>query len=113
MILAILFMVMFSSDVFEMEASWKEKLLGFLIHSIPALILTLVLAVAWKMEMTGGILIIIATIIMLLKFNAFTTNKGALILFVPFLLAGFLFILGQVLYHQEKNLQKEGEKAGS
>jgi predicted membrane channel-forming protein YqfA (hemolysin III family) len=111
MILAILFMVMFSFDVFEMDASWKEKLLGFLIHNIPALILTLVLAVAWKMELAGGILIVIATIIMMLKFNAFTTNKGALFIFVPFLLAGFLFILSQVLYHQEKNLQKEGQNA--
>lgn len=92
MILAILFMVMFSIDVFKMDRSFGEKIIGFLIHNIPALILTAILVVAWKKEMAGGILLIVATLVLMFKFNVFTTNKGALVIFLPFLLAGVLFI---------------------
>jgi hypothetical protein len=109
MILAVLFMVMFSTDVFEMEASWKEKLLGFLIHNIPALILALILGIAWKKELAGGILIIIATFMMMLKFNAFTSNRGALVIFVPFVVAGLLFIISHFLSRSEKDLPEKGE----
>ncbi len=92
MILAILFMVMFSIDVFEMDRSFGEKIIGFLIHNIPALILTAILVVAWKKELAGGILLIIAVLVLMLKFNALTSNKGVLVMMLPFLLAGVLFI---------------------
>lgn len=107
MILGILFMFMFSLDVFGMEAPLKEKLVGFLIHNIPVMILLLVLAISWLKELPGGLLILAASFMMMLKFNVFTTNKGAWIIFVPFVVAGLLFILSYILSATRKN--KEGE----
>jgi hypothetical protein len=92
MILAILFMVMFSFDVFEGENTFGEKLVGFLMHNIPALILTAILILAWKKELWGGFLIIIASLAFMIWFHSFTTNKASLIIMAPFLLAGILFI---------------------
>jgi hypothetical protein len=92
MILAILFMLMFSFDVFEGDSSLGNKLLGFLMHNIPVLILVLILAVAWKKELWGGILIVLAVIGLMIFFHVFAGNLGALVVLVPFLLAGILFI---------------------
>jgi hypothetical protein len=92
MILAILFMLMFSFDVFEGESSLGNKLLGFLMHNIPVLILVLILAIAWKKELWGGILIVLAVVGLMFFFRVFTGNSGALALLVPFLLAGVFFI---------------------
>lgn len=44
-----------SVDVFEIEAPWTELLLGFLMHNIPAFILTLVIILAWRRPWIGAI----------------------------------------------------------
>ena len=92
-IIAILFMVMFSFDVFGGNEPPARKILGFLMHNIPAFILTGILAVAWKWEVIGGILFIIAAIAASFFFRAFSGNPGSMILLAPFFLAGLLFIL--------------------
>jgi uncharacterized membrane protein len=92
MILAILFMLMFSFDVFEGDSTFGEKLVGFLMHNIPALILTAILILAWKKELWGGLLLIIVSLAFMIWFRAFTTNKSSLIVIAPFVLAGILFI---------------------
>ena len=61
-ILAILFMMMFSLDVFGSNESTGRKLPGLLIHNIPVLILTGILVIAWIWEVAGGILFILAFI---------------------------------------------------
>ena len=103
MILAIIFMFVFSFDVFDGSGSFGRKMLGFLISNIPVLILTAFLVVAWKRELAGGILIILATITLMIKFHVFTSNTGALIIFVPFLLSGLLFISACLAAKTEKN----------
>ena len=59
----ILFLTLFSLDVFEIEASPKELALGLLIHNIPSLILTVVTAIAWKFDLVGAIGFFAATVI--------------------------------------------------
>ena len=93
--------------VFGMEGSWTQKLTGFLIHSIPVLVLALITVLAFIKELPGGILIVIATVIMMVRFNAFTSNKGALIMFIPFLIAGLLFIISYSLSRVVSNKQKK------
>jgi len=97
-ILAILFMLMFSFDTFGGNEPFARKLLGFLIHNIPVLILIGVLIIAWKWEIIGGVLFIIAFIVASIYFKSFSGNPGSLIVIVPFLLTGILFILHHVLY---------------
>jgi hypothetical protein len=97
-ILAILFMVMFSFDVFEGNEPIGRKLLGFLIHNIPVLILTGILIVAWIWELAGGILLIAAAIAASIFFRSFSGNPGSLIVLAPFAITGGLFILHHFLY---------------
>jgi hypothetical protein len=97
-ILAILFMMIFSMDCFGGDYNLKEKLTCFVMHNIPAFIIILILVIAWKWEMIGGVLFVIAFFAGSIFFNGFGKNWGALIIMVPFLLTGILFILHYYLY---------------
>ena len=99
-ILAILFMMIFSLDVFGSGEPPGNQLLGFLMHNIPAFILTGILLIAWKWEIAGGVLFIIATLAGCIFFRAFSGNPGALIIMGPFFIVGILFILHHFLYHK-------------
>jgi len=101
-IISIIFMMMFSLDVFNGNEPFSRKILGFLMHNIPVLILTSVLIVAWKWEVVGGILFILASIAGTLYYHSFSGNPGSLIVIGPFLLTGILFILHNLLYSPGK-----------
>lgn len=101
-IISILFMAMFSLDVFGGNESFGMKLLGFLVHNIPVLILTAVLIVAWKWEIAGGILFILAFLTGTLFFHSFSGNPGSIVVIAPFLLIGILFILHSYLFPVKK-----------
>jgi len=102
-ILAILFMLMFSFDVFDGNEPVGAKLLGFLMHNIPVLILTGILVVAWKQELAGGVLLIAAAIAASIFFRSFSGNPWSLIVLAPFAIAGVLFILHYFLYRKYKD----------
>lgn len=97
-IFAILFMTLFSLDVFGGNESFGLKILGFLLHNIPVFILIAILIIAWKWELAGGILFILASISGFVFFHSFTGNPGSIIVIAPFLLSGILFILHTVIY---------------
>lgn len=60
-ILFILFLAMFSLDVFETPGqSAGEIALGLLMHNIPSLALLIILIISWKYEIVGGIFFILA-----------------------------------------------------
>jgi hypothetical protein len=52
-ILIILFVGLFSLDVFEMEGSIWMKLGAFVIHSLPSIVMAILLALAWRWEWVG------------------------------------------------------------
>lgn len=58
LILFIIFLTLFSFDVFEMEGSIWLKLGAFVLHSVPSLILVVVMLIAWRWPVTGGILLL-------------------------------------------------------
>jgi len=94
--LAILFMMMFSLDCFEGETG--DILLCLVMHNIPAFIIIVILVIAWKWELIGGVLFVAAFLAGSIYFNGFGSNWGALIVMVPFLLTGILFLLHYFLY---------------
>ena len=100
-ILAIIFMMMFSLDVIGENVPLGKKLLGLLIHNIPALILIVVLVIAWKREVLGGVLFIVAFIAASIFFRSFTRNPGSLVVILPFLITGILFILHHVIFTRD------------
>ena len=99
-IIALLFMLMFSFDVFDGNETFGRKLLGFLMHNIPVLILIAILIIAWKWEFAGGVLFIIAFIVSCYFFRSFAGNPGSLIVTSPFLITGILFIIHHFLYRK-------------
>jgi len=69
-IIFILFLSLFSLDIFEMGLDFWGTLLGLFMHNIPTLILLIVLLISWKHEIVGGIAFILAGllyIVMILK----------------------------------------------
>jgi len=59
-IVFILFLAMFSLDIFEGNYGFWGTILGLFMHNIPVLILTGVLIISWKYEIVGGIAFILA-----------------------------------------------------
>ena len=101
-IIAILFMMMFSLDVFGGNESLARQLLGFLKHNIPAFLFIIALVISWKYEIAGGIMFILLFIAAGIFFKSFSGNTGSLIIITPFALAGILFILHQVISQKSK-----------
>jgi len=102
-ILAILFMMLFSMDCFGGNYTLREQLLCFVMHNIPAYILILALILAWKKEMAGGILFLLAALAGSIYFRAFSGNPGVLIILLPFVITGILFIVHKVLFEKKQN----------
>jgi hypothetical protein len=102
-ILAILFMMLFSIDCFGENYTLREQLICFFMHNIPAYILMLALIIAWKWELAGGILFLLAAVAGSIYFRGFNGNPGVLIVLLPFVITGILFILHQVLSKKQSN----------
>lgn len=97
-ILAILIMMVFSMDCFEMGG--KDAWICLVMHNIPAFIIIIVLIIAWKWELIGGILFAVAFIAAGIFFKSFTGNPASLIVISPFLVVGILFITYHLLYKE-------------
>jgi hypothetical protein len=59
-ILFVLFLTVFSWDVFDGNYGFWGTILALFIHNIPALILLIILIISWKREIVGGVAFIIA-----------------------------------------------------
>jgi hypothetical protein len=62
-IIFILFLGLMSLDVFSSELSLGQTLLALFMHNLPALILLVVLIIAWKREIVGGITYILGGLV--------------------------------------------------
>lgn len=60
-LLFIAFLSIFAGDVFEQYHGW-EAILPLLIHLLPSLVLLLVVMAAWKYELVGALLFLMAAI---------------------------------------------------
>jgi hypothetical protein len=91
-ILIIVFVSLFSLDVFEMEASPLELLGGFLIHNIPSISMLVLLLFAWKRPVVGFVSFLVTAILFTIFFVRDVYSLPNLLLFVfPILLVAGLF----------------------
>ncbi len=88
----ILFLTMFSLDVFEVEATFLEQLGGFIIHSVPSLVLVVVLLISWRKPLVGGALCIACAGAFMLRWHL-AMGDTFLTLILPLIVIGVLFIL--------------------
>ena len=97
-IIFIIFLALFSLDVFDGNYTFFQTLLGLFMHNIPSLFLLITLLISWKHEIVGGIVFILAGIfyiLMILINNSFEGSfYGALIIAGPAFFIGILFLLG-------------------
>ena len=97
-ILFVLFLMMFSLDVFNSGLTFWQIIIGLFIHNIPALILLFVLIISWKYEIVGGIIFILAglfyTVMLIYKtdFQWYMISSLVLISF-PSFITGILFMI--------------------
>ena len=63
LIIFILFLALFSLDVFEGNYGFWGTIVGLFMHNIPAMILLIVLIISWQHEIVGGIGFILAGIL--------------------------------------------------
>jgi len=98
-IIFLLFLAMFSLDVFEPGLSFSQILLGLFMHNIPVFILLIILWISWKYEIVGGIAFILAGLLYILtlfmnpKFEWYMVSWSIMIAGPAFLI-GILFLIG-------------------
>ena len=97
-IIFILFLMIFSLDVFEPGLTIWQIVIGLFMHNIPALFLSVVLIISWKHEIVGGIVFILAGLlyILILSLNRhfqWYMLSWSLIISGPAFFIGILFLL--------------------
>jgi hypothetical protein len=109
-ILLILFVMLFSLDVFNGKHTFWEYVGGFLIHNIPAGILLITLIISWRYEIVGAIVYIAAglfySIMMFFNsnFSFWNAMSAVLLLGLPAVIIGILFLIG---WSQRRKIAKE------
>ena len=108
-ILAILFISLFALDSVSSERTFWQNATALIMSLIPSFVLLAALIIAWKWEKTGGIILTIIGLALSIfvfvlnykrnQFSVANSLKNALILAIPFVLAGILFILS---HHRKK-----------
>jgi hypothetical protein len=89
-IAAILFISLFALDAFAGDAPLPAQLQAFAMHLLPSLVPLLLLVIAWRWEMVGGALYVLASALpFLLLRNPAGVNA---MLAAPFVLTGIVFI---------------------
>lgn len=109
-ILFVLFLMMFSLDVFEPGRSITQIAVGLFMHNIPALFLFTAVVLSWKYEIIGGIAFILAGVLYILtlvinsRFEWYMLSWSAII-------AGPAFLIGALfLISWYKKYKKIGQK---
>jgi len=112
-IAAILFISYFSLDAFEPGPPLGQQILDFLIHNTPSYILILVLILAWKKELIGGIIFTVFGLITSPLVYALNIHRNhsvkqsltiVLLITFPFIITGILFIVSHLVRRKQKNL---------
>lgn len=102
-ILFILFLMLFSLDIFDMNLGFWETLLGLFIHNVPSFILLIILIISWKHEIVGGVAFILAGLFYIIRLlitiimhqpHEWHQLLWTLPIAAPALLVGVLFLVG-------------------
>lgn len=96
-IINILFMGLLSLDVFMEKAPLLEMIGGFFIHLIPSFLLIILLVIAWKLELIGGIVFIIISLLGFIYINGTLLFRITSPLVLPQFIIGILFIVNWIL----------------
>jgi hypothetical protein len=98
-ILFLLFLAMFSLDVFSPGMSFWQIVVGLFMHNIPVFVLLIILIISWKHEIVGGVTFILAGLAYIAWVFAsgwewFKISSSIVTIAGPAFLIGILFIIG-------------------
>lgn len=88
----VLFLMVFSLDVFDENLGFWQTVLGLFMHNLPSLVLAIIIWISWKYEIVGGVAFILAGLAHLVL----SITRGGvafLIIDVPAFLVGILFLI--------------------
>lgn len=96
-ILFIAFLTLFSLDVFQPGLSAGEIILGLFMHNIPSLVLTAIVVIAWKRELVGAVVFLLAGLLYITQVAISAPEIGmaivwSLIIAGPAILVGGLYL---------------------
>ena len=99
-IIFVLFLMMFSLDVFDTNLGFWETVLGLFMHNIPALILLAVVIISWKKEIVGAYGFTIAGLlyVLLLTVNALRGQFEWYMISWSLTIAGPAFVIAYLFY---------------
>ena len=96
-ILFILFLALFSLDVFDGNYGFWGTILGLFMHNIPSLVLLLVLVIAWKHDLVGAVIFFLAGLVYTALIGYRTISGGHFEPYMitwPFIISGPAFVIG-------------------
>lgn len=95
-IMFLLFLAMFSLDIFEGDYGFWGTVVGLFMHNIPVFILAIILWISWKYEIVGGIGFILAGIlyIAMILMNIIKTGFEWYYLAWALQISGIAFLIG-------------------
>jgi len=102
-IVLILFLALFALDIFDSDYTPLEILIGLSMHLIPNAILAVILAIAWKFEIIGGILFIILSFLTLMVIRG---EGFGIVLYVILFIIGLLFLVSSYMRRNDKKIRK-------
>lgn len=92
-ILYIAFISLFALDVFEGGYGFWGTIIALFMHLIPSFLLIAGLVVAWKRPTAGGAIFLVLGIIFTLWFRTYQRIDVFLLISLPLLVIGLLFII--------------------
>lgn len=87
------FLSIFALDVFGEGYSFLETLVALFMHLVPTFILIILLVIAWKKELVGGILFLCVGAAFIFWFKTYEDIINFLLISFPILLVGALLVL--------------------
>jgi hypothetical protein len=90
-IIFLLFLAVFSLDVFDTNLGFWGTIVGLFMHNIPVIVLAIVLGISWKREVVGGIGFIFGGVIYVISKNF--ELLSSLIIAGPAFIIGILFFI--------------------
>jgi len=100
-ILYIMLISMFALDSFTGEADVKGQIIAFLLHLIPSFLTVLSLLVAWQYRIVGGILFLVLGLAFTIYFGTWHSAFTFLIVSLPLLVTGILFMVSKLVMHMK------------
>jgi len=95
-IIFLLFLAMFSLDIFDACNGFFECALGLFMHNIPVFVLAILLWISWKHELVGAITFFIAGFLYIAQLTVTMIINGFELYYIPWSLtiAGPAFLVG-------------------